>query len=172
MQRLAVFDGELGHLRLAHGLHAQLAHALVEALGKQAVDHFFANLGRETAPDHRLGNLAGAKAGDLGVLLIIPHHSAEGLRDLFGRNVEHQLAGAIRIQNRAVLMVMFVVVFVIMASMRVRLLGRFRMRIVFESVGRTQRFAFRARQAPNYCHSGLTLEACSAVWLGKFLISW
>ncbi len=48
VQRLAFFHGQLGHLRLADGLHAQLAHRLVEALRQQAVDHFLADLGRQS----------------------------------------------------------------------------------------------------------------------------
>ena len=44
----AVFDGQLGHLRLADGLDAQIEHRLVEALGQQAVDHFLADLGRQS----------------------------------------------------------------------------------------------------------------------------
>ena len=98
----------------------------------------------------------------------------EGLRNLVSGNIEHQFAGAFGIQNRAVLMVVVVVVaFVIVAVMRVRFLGRFRVGVVFEGVGRTQRFAFRARRGDQTnCHSGLPFEGYSAVWLGKFLISW
>jgi hypothetical protein len=44
MQRLAVFDGQFGHLRLADRLYAQLENRLVEALRQQAVDHVLANL--------------------------------------------------------------------------------------------------------------------------------
>ena len=45
------------------GLHAQLAHALVEALGQQAVDHFLANLGGKTPRITDSGTLPGRKPG-------------------------------------------------------------------------------------------------------------
>ena len=48
VQGLAVFHGEFGDLRLADGPHAKLCHGLVEPLGQQAVDHIFANLGRQS----------------------------------------------------------------------------------------------------------------------------
>ena len=58
-----------------------------------------------------------------------------------------------------VVMLMLMIVVVIVAVVRMveggRRLGRLRFGLVFEGVGRTQRFAFQARYAPNKCHSGL-----------------
>ena len=102
VQRLAVFHGQLRHLRLADGPDAQVAHRLVEALRQQAVDDFLANLGGKAAANDRLRHLAGAEAGNLGIFAVVGGHAAVGLRDLVGGNVEHQFAGAFRVQNRAV----------------------------------------------------------------------
>ena len=71
------------------------------------------------------------------------------LGDLFGRNIQNQFPGAFRIQNRSMMMLVCVVMLVIVLCVCVLLLSRFRSGIVFDGVSRTQRFAFRARQAPN-----------------------
>ena len=138
VQRLAVIDGQLGHLRLADGTDAQFADALVEALGQQAVDDFFADLSGKAAADHGLGHLAGAEAGKLGVLLVVAGHGAEGFRYLFRGNIQHQFAGAFRIQNRP--MLMFVVVIVIVAFVAVAVLGCTRWGVVFRECLRCSTF--------------------------------
>ena len=143
MQRLAVLDGQLSHARLADGLDAQIEDCLVEPLGQQAVDHFFADSVGKAAPNDRLRHLAGAEAGDFGVFPIVSGHRPIGLGDLFGGNVQHQLAGAVGIQNRPLLVI---VPFVIVAHWR---LGRFGLGVVFDCAGRTQSFAFHAPRAPN-----------------------
>ena len=122
-------------------------HCLVEALGQQAVDDFLANLAGKTAANHRLRHFAGAEAGNLGIFAVLAGHAGVGLGDLVSGDIEHQLAGAFRIKNRAVAVrprdrgrdlrgrgLMIVIVG-----------RRFRLRVVFESVRRTQRFAFQAR---------------------------
>ena len=153
VQGRAVFDGQFGHLRLADGLDAEVENSLIEPLGQQALNHVLANLGGKTALEDRIRHLAGAEAGNLGVSAIVPHHGAIGLGNLIGGNVQHQLARAVRVQNRAVLMIVtfvgMVVAFVIVAFVGVVLrgIGRFRVRAVFEGVGRTQRFAFQTRAA-------------------------
>src|ERR1700733_12118596 len=134
VQRLAIFHRKLGNLRLPYGIYTQLAHALVETLRQQAVDDFLADLRGETPADDRLGNFAGTKPGNAGVLLIIPRHIAEGFRYVFGRNVEHQFAGAIRIQNRTVRVCMAVFVIVVMRG------DYFRRGGVFDGVSGTQLF--------------------------------
>ncbi len=89
VQRRAVLDGQLGHLRLAHGLDAQVEHRLVETLGQKPVDHFLANLVGIAALDDGLRHFAGAEAGNLGMFPVIADHSAVGLADFFGGNVQH-----------------------------------------------------------------------------------
>ncbi len=159
----AVFDREFGHLGLAHGLDAQVAHSLVEALRQQGVDDFLANLARKAAANHRLRHLAGAETGNLGIFAVVGGDAAVGLRDLFGRNVQHQLAGALRVQDRAVLMAFVVVTCMIVTFVSVifvpcacRSFCRFWLKVVFDGVGRTQRFAFQARtqRADQTCHFG------------------
>jgi len=164
----SVFDSELSDLRLAHRAHAQLGHSLVEALGQQAVDHVLLDLGGETAFDHRLRHLTGAEAGNLGIFTVVAGHRPVGLRDLFDGNIEHQLAGAIGIKDRAMLMVVTLVIVAFMAMSVVRVivivggLGRVGLGGVFEGVGRAQRFAFRAQfSAPSTCKSRLLPAAAS-----------
>jgi len=82
---------------LPDGLHTQLAHALVETLREKTVDDFLANLGRETAPHNRFRNFSRDESRESSRTFDIPRHSAESFRNVFGRNVEHQLAGAIGI---------------------------------------------------------------------------
>ena len=82
------------------GLIAQFADAVVEALRQQAVDHFLADLACETAAYDRLRDLAGPETGNLRVFPIVAGDVAEGLGYFFGGNVEHQFAGALRIQYR------------------------------------------------------------------------
>jgi hypothetical protein len=53
------------------------------------------------------------------------------------------------------LMIVVVIVFFVRMVEGGRRLGRLRFGLVFDGVGRTQRFAFQARYAPNKCHSGL-----------------
>ena len=115
----AVFHRQFGHLRLADGLDAQVAHCLVEALRQQAVDDFLADLAGKAAANHRLRHFAGAEAGNLCVFAVLAGDAAVGLRDLFGGNVEHQFAGALGVQNRAVV-VAFVVVAFMVVSLRDR----------------------------------------------------
>ena len=127
---------QLGHLRLADGLNAQLGDRLVEALGQQAVDHFLADLRGEAAPDHRLRHLAGAEAGNLGVFAVIAGDAAPSFGDFVGGNVDHNLTGAFGIQNRAVLVIVcfFGVIVICWVS---------RFRFVFEGAAGAQRFTFR-----------------------------
>ena len=151
MQWRAVFDGQLGNLRLPDGLDAEFEDRLVEALRQQAVNYFLANLRGITPHDDRLRHLARAEAGNLGILPVICGHIAKGFGDLFRGNVEHQFAGALRIESRAMRMVvvMGMVVPSLGSAVKGGLAG-FRLGIVFESGGRTQRIAFRARSSePN-----------------------
>src|ERR1019366_4573931 len=93
---------------------------------------------------------------------VVSCHRLIGLGDLFGGDIEHQFASAIRIQDRPMLMVvivtgvvvigmivafmvMLVVPFMIVAFVIVSGLSRVKGRGVFEGVYRTQSFAFRAR---------------------------
>ena len=76
---VAVFDGQLRHLGLAHRGHAEVAHRLVEALGQETVDHILADLVGEAPLDDGFGNLAGAEPGNLRLLLIIAGDAAERL---------------------------------------------------------------------------------------------
>src|ERR1700733_5497172 len=71
MQRSSIFDGEIGDLRLADKANVELADCFVKALRKQAVDDFLANLSGEAAADDGFRHLAGAKAGNFGVLAIV-----------------------------------------------------------------------------------------------------
>ena len=67
--------------------------------------------------------------------------------------------------ERVVVLVRVVVALVLMAFVIVgmRGLSRLRLGIVLEGIGRTQRFAFRARRGkPNNCPAGLPLEAIPA----------
>jgi hypothetical protein len=93
----AVLDGQLGHPRLADQLDAQLEDRLVEALRQQAVDHVLADSLGIAAPDDRFRHLAGAETGYFGVFLIVSSHRLVGLGDLFGGDVQHQFAGAVRV---------------------------------------------------------------------------
>ena len=119
VQRLAVFDGQLGHARLADGLDAQVYDRLVEALRQQAVDHVLADAVGIAAPDDRFRHLAGAEAGDFGVFFVVAGHRPIGRGDLFGGNVQQQFAGAVRVKNRPMLVVVTFVImtFVIMTLM-------------------------------------------------------
>ncbi len=124
---------------------------------EQAVDDFLLNLFGEFAADHCLRNLAGAESGNLGILAEVGGHAAIGFGDLIGRNINHQLAGAFRIEDGSVLVVVALVVmvmaFVSMVVAFVRgfmLLGGFircaGLRVAFDGVCGTQRFAFQARR--------------------------
>jgi hypothetical protein len=68
---------------------------------------------------------------------------------------------------------MLVFVFVIMAWVAVRFLGRFRWRICFECVSGAQRFCLPgATGADFYCYSGLSPMGNSVVWRGNYLNLW
>ncbi len=147
VERGAVFDGQLGHLRLADGAHAQFADGLVEALGQQAVDDFLADLGGKAAADDRFRHFAGAEAGNLGVFAIVGRDFAVGLGDFFGGNVDHQFAGALGIENRAVLVVVG-----LLRRDRDRA-GVSRFRIAFEGAAGAQHFPSVAH-APIHAATG------------------
>jgi hypothetical protein len=146
-------------LRLAHGADPKVADAFAEAVREQAVDYVFADFGGESAADDGLRHFAGAEAGKLGVFLIIANNVAEGFGHFLRGDIEHQFAGAIRIEYRTMLMfvgLMFVVmvVFVIVAFVALRFFGCTRCGVGFESVSGAQRCTFRARQAPNLAATG------------------
>src|SRR6202044_193337 len=71
VQRRAVFNSQLGDLRLADRANTQVVDGLVEACRQNRVDNFFANLSREAAAHDVLRNFAGTEAGNLGVLAVI-----------------------------------------------------------------------------------------------------
>jgi hypothetical protein len=65
-------------------------------------------------------------------------------------------------------MVVIVGMIVIMAFVRVCFLGRFGPGVILDSVSRTQRFTFRARQAPNpTATAGCRSKRYSDVWPGN-----
>ena len=169
MKRLAVFNRELRNLRLAHRDHTQIAHALIEALRQKLIDHFLANLAGESLPDNRFRNLARPEPRNARVLLIVARHRAECLGDVFGGNIEHQLARAIRIQHRPmrVFMPMFVRVVVAFVIVGVVRLWCFVAGRIFEGISRTQRVCLpgAARQRNCLRRSG----EWSTAWLGVFL---
>ncbi len=153
MQWLAVIHRQLGHLRLTHRRHTQLPDRLVELFGQQAVNHILPNLLAKPLLTTDSGTLPGAEARDLGVLAIIPNHGLEGLRNIFSGDIQHQFAGAFRIENRPMLMIGSVLVLVVMLVVRASFAfgssavsgcGSFS-RVSVE----LNRFAFRARQTPN-----------------------
>ena len=102
MKRRALFEGKLDHLRLADRANAEFVDRLVEALRKQRVDHFLANLGREPAAHDVLRHLSGTEAGNLGVLAIFAGNVAPGLGHLVGGNIDDEFTSAVGIKNRAV----------------------------------------------------------------------
>ncbi len=96
------------------------------------------------------GTLPGRKARQLGIFLVVASNGAESLRDFLGRHVEHELAGALRVQYRAVLMfvVVIVVVIMIMAFVAVCFLGCSRWRSCLKSVSGAQRFCLPGATGP------------------------
>ena len=132
VQRRAILHGKLGHLRLAHGTNAQLVDALVEALRQKAVDHFLADFRPKAPPDHRFRHLAGAESGNLGLFTVSCGHFGPRAGHFFRGHVDHQLPGALGIQNRAVrMLVLFFGVIVVMLGFR-------RFRVVFEGAAGSQ----------------------------------
>ena len=138
----------------------------VEALGEQAVDDFLADFGGKSAQNDGFRHLAGAEAGNLGVFPVVGGDVAPGLGDLFGRDVDDQLAGALGVQSRAVL----VVVRLLRRDRVVLRVSRFR--FVFEGAalvnvipsGRARRFS---------CGHGLPFKAIRAPFgRGKYLSLW
>ena len=110
-----------------------LSHCLVELFGQNLIQHVFANLIGVLALDDAFRSFAGAETWDAGIFLIVPRDAAESLGYIFGGNVQHYFAGAVRIQDGAMVVVVMLVI-VCMAFVA----SRFLLRCVFEGVNRTQ----------------------------------
>ena len=122
MQRLAVGELNIGHLRLRDRLQVLLVDRRAEVGGQDLFDDILANLLGEAGADQRVGHFAGAEAGNAGQLLIALGDFAELLRDFIGGNVDGDFAGALGVQRGR--MVMVIVAGVVVASVIVIVMRR------------------------------------------------
>jgi len=139
VERRALFKSELRDLRLADRTYVQLVDRLVEALREQSVDDFLADFSGKAAADDVLWHLTWPEAGNFGVSAIAICDPAPSRGDLFGGDIDDQLARAIGVENRSVLVI------VSCFGLIVLLLGFSRFRFAFEGAAGTQDFTFRAR---------------------------
>ena len=173
MHRLAVFNGQLRHLRLADDPQPEFLHGAGEPLRQQAFDDVFANLVRELPLDDRLRHLARTEARQLGIALVVARDGAECFGYFLSRSVDDDFARDLGIQHRAMLMFVIVIVFVIVAFVAVSFLGCSRWLVGFESVSGAQFiFAFRARQAPKSTALRAVANGETASCGGIFLNYW